>query len=195
MVRVKNRWNQNAAPRTVEQMANAISATLWKLAADVVLTLENENFETTTQGQRVDLLEELVCYLVHYCDRWIYPRADEDQRNAFISCLVGDIARLLEDSRVDVQGGGEYRADFIDKLNRRSGDYAGYSFSEAEGSSFAMRCRLGERVQDSMGERDKRWIPDYIVGREAPAIETRPSWRSFPWIWRCRLHNRPRKLR
>ncbi len=172
MVRVKNRWNQNAAPRTVEQMANAISATLWKLAADVVLTLENENFETTTQGQRVDLLEELVCYLVHYCDRWIYPRADEDQRNAFISCLVGDIARLLEDSRVDVQGGGEYRADFIDKLNQRSGDYAGYSFSEAEGGSFAMRCRLGERVQDSMGERDKRWIPDYIVGREAPAIET-----------------------
>jgi hypothetical protein len=23
-----------------------------------------------------------------------------------------------------------------------------------------------------MGERDKRWIPDYIVGREAPEIET-----------------------
>jgi len=23
-----------------------------------------------------------------------------------------------------------------------------------------------------MGERDNRWIPDYIVGREAPEIET-----------------------
>jgi hypothetical protein len=23
-----------------------------------------------------------------------------------------------------------------------------------------------------MGERDKRWIPDYMVGREAPEIET-----------------------
>ena len=172
MVRVKNRWNQNAQPRSVVQMANAISATLWKLAADVVLTLENENFETTTQGQRVDLLEELACYLVHYCDRWIYPRADEDQRNEFVSCLVGDIARMLEDSRIDVQGDDEYRSSFIDKLNRRSADYAGFSFDAAEGGSFAMRCRLGERVQDCMGERDKRWIPDYIVGREAPAIET-----------------------
>jgi hypothetical protein len=170
-VRVKNRWNQNAQPRTVVQMANAISATLWKLAADVVLSLENENFETATQGQRVDLLEELACYLVHYCDRWIYPRADENQRNEFVSCLVGDIARLLEDSRIDVQGRGEYRAAFIDKLNRRSADYANYSFSETEGGSFAMRCRLGEQVQNVMGERDSRWIPDYIVGREAPAIE------------------------
>ena len=171
MVRVKNRWNQNAAPRSLLQMANAVSATLWKLAADVVLSLENDNFETATQGQRVDLLEELACYLVHYCDRWIYSRADEDQRNEFISCLVGDMARLLEDSRIDVQGDGDYRAAFIDKLNRRCADYAGYSFSETEGGSFAMRCRLGERVQDSMGERDGRWIPDTIVGREAPAIE------------------------
>jgi hypothetical protein len=171
MVRVKNRWNQDAAPRSLAQMANAVSATLWKLAADVVLNLENENFETATQGQRVDLLEELVCYLVHFCDRWIYPRADEDQRAEFVSCLAGDLARLLEDSRIDVQGDAEYRAIFIDKLNRRCADYAAYSFSEKDGGSFAMRCRLGERVQASMGARDARWIPDYIVGREAPAIE------------------------
>ena len=35
-----------------------------------------------------------------------------------------------------------------------------------------MRCRLGDFIQASMGERDRRWIPDYIVGREAPAIES-----------------------
>jgi len=152
-------------------MASAVSSTLWMLAADVVLSLENENFETTTQGQRVDLLEEMACYLVHYCDRWIYTRADEAQRSEFVSSLAANITRLLEDSRVDVQGEGDYRGAFIDKLNQRCADYAGYSFSEAEGGSFAMRCRLGELVQDSMGERDKRWIPDYIVGREAPAVE------------------------
>lgn len=170
-VRVKNRWNQNASPRSLEQMANAVGATLWKLAADVVLNLENENFETETQAQRVDLLEELVCYLVHYCDRWIYPRAEQEQRSEFISCLAADMARLLEDSRIDVQGDGAYKATFIDKLNRRCADYSTYSFSESEGGSFAMRCRLGERAQHSMGDRDGRWIPDYIVGREAPAIE------------------------
>ena len=172
MVRIKKRWNQHAAPRSLAQMANAISSTIWKLAADVVLNLENENFETQTQGQRVDLLEELASYLVHYCDRWIYARAEQDQRGEFIDCLVRDMARLLEDSRVDVQGRGDYQAAFIDKLNRRTADYAQFSYSEDDGCSFAMRCRLGEMVQATMGARDERWIPDYIIGREAPAVES-----------------------
>lgn len=170
-VRVKKRWNQQGAKRSIAQMANAIAASLWKLAADVVLNLENENFETSTQGQRVDLLEELVCYLLHYCDRWAYTRADAGQRNEFVSALAADLARLLEDSRVDVQGKGDYRAAFIDRLNRRTADYAAFSYRDDGGCSFAMRCRLGERVQAAMGARDQRWIPDYVVGREAPAIE------------------------
>lgn len=172
MARIRKRWNQQAAPRTIAQTANAIAATVWKLAAEVVLNLENENFETTTQGQRVDLLEELVCYLVHFCDRWIYERADARQRGEFVSCLAADMARMIEDSRVDVQGAGEYRRGFIDRLNERSADYASYRFSEEDGCSFAMRCRLGEHVRAVMGVRDNRWIPDYIVGREAPEIES-----------------------
>ncbi len=172
MLRVKKRWNRQAAPRTIAQMANAIGATIWKLSANVVLNLENENFETDTQGQRIDIMEEIVCYLVHVCDRWIYSREGSDQRDEFISSLAGDMARMLEDSRVDVQGDGEYQSAFVDKLNRRSRDYAGYSFSEEEGASFAMRCRLGDRVRAGMGERDSRWIPDYMVGREAPEIES-----------------------
>lgn len=171
MVRVKKRWNQNNAPRSLAQMANAIGATIWKLAANVILSLENENFETATQDQRVDIMEEVVCYLVHISDRWVYSRANQDQRAEFISSLVKDMARMLEDSRVDVQGEGEYQTAFFDKVNQRSGDYADYGFSEAEGGSFAMRCRLGDRVKETMGERDSRWIPDYIVGREAPEIE------------------------
>ncbi len=172
MLRVKKRWNRQAAPRTIAQMANAIGATIWKLSANVVLNLENENFETDTQGQRIDIMEEIVCYLVHVCDRWIYSREGSDQRDEFISSLAGDMARMLEDSRVDVQGDGEYQSAFVDKLNQRSRDYAGYRFSEEEGASFAMRCRLGDRVRARMGERDSRWIPDYMVGQEAPEIES-----------------------
>ena len=79
---------------------------------------------------------------------------------------------MLEDSRIDVQGEGEYQSAFIEKLNARSAEYAAYSFNDADGASFAMRCTLGNHVQDSMGERDQRWIPDFVVGREAPEIET-----------------------
>ncbi|MDH3388981.1 MAG: hypothetical protein OEN02_13865 [Gammaproteobacteria bacterium] len=169
---MKKRWNQQSAPRTLAQMANAIGATIWKLAANVVLNLENENFETETQGQRVDIMEEVVCYLVHISDRYVYSRADQDRRAEFISALVTDMARMLEDSRVDVQGAGEYRAAFIDKLNRRSAEYSCCGYSDDAGAGFALRCRLGDHVQATMGARDNRWIPDYIVGREAPEIES-----------------------
>ena len=60
---------------------------------------------------------------------------------------------------------------WFDKLNQRSAEYAAYSYDESEGASFAMRCTLGNHVQAGMGERDRRWIPDYVVGREAPEIE------------------------
>jgi len=172
MARIKKRWNQQDRPRTLAQMANAIGASVWKLASNVVLNLENENFETETQGQRIDIMEEVVCYLVHITDRSIYEQAAQEQREEFVSCLVADLARMLEDSRVDVQGAGEYRAAFIDKINRRSAEYSAYAYSSGEGGSFSMRCRLGDLVAAAMGERDRRWIPDYIVGREAPEIET-----------------------
>ncbi len=171
MARVKKRWNQPARPRTLAQMANAIAATVWKLAAGVVLNLENENFETATQAQRLDIMEEIVCYLVHVCDRWSHGRVGEAGRAEFVSALVGDLARLLEDSRVDVEGPGEYRAGFIARVNARSGEYAAFRYGDDDGAGFALRCRFGDYVQAAMGERDRRWIPDYIVGREAPDIE------------------------
>lgn len=169
-MRLSKKWNQ-AGAKSIAQMANAIAASCWKLGANLLLNLENENFETSDQAQRVDIIEEVLCFLAHNCDRRIYQRVNQAQRDQFITSLVRDLARMLEDSRIDVQGPGSYQEAFVDKLNRRASDYASYSFSEAEGASFAMRCRFGERVQAAMGERDSKWIPDYIVGREAPEIE------------------------
>ncbi len=170
-IRVKKRWNRDSGSRSLAQMANGIAGMVWKLAANVVLNLENENFETSTQGQRLDVIEEIACYLVHVCDRWAYPQSSASERETFISSLVHDMARLIEDSRFDVIGPGEYRNAFLERLNQRSGEYASFSYDEADGASFAMRCRFGDYVQAAMGARDSRWIPDYIVGREAPEIE------------------------
>ena len=170
-MRVKKKWNRTESERSIAQMANAIAGTIWKLAAGVLLNLENENFETETQGQRIDIMDELVAFLVHLVDRRIFAQATAEQRDEFISTLVKDLARMLEDSRIDVQGEGQYQAAFIEMVNERSAEYAAYSFSPEEGASFAMRCTLGNHVQASMGERDQRWIPDFVEGREAPQME------------------------
>ena len=78
---------------------------------------------------------------------------------------------MLEDSRVDVQGEDQYKSAFYDKINLRMNEYSEYSFSSKDGASFSMRCTLGAHIQTVMGSRDNKWIPDYIVGREAPEIE------------------------
>ncbi len=170
-MRVNKKWNQKSRPRTIEQMSNAVAAAIWKLGAQVLLNLENENFETTTQGQRLDVLEELVVFLAHMSDRRTNEQTSADNRGRFVSALVKDLARILEESRIDLQQTGDHISAFIEKSNLRTAEYSSYTFSIEEGASFAMRCVLGKHVSQSMGALDNKWIPDYIIGREAPEIE------------------------
>ena len=170
-MRVNKKWNQKSRPRSIEQMANPIAAAIWKLAAQVLLNLENENFETTTQGQRLDVVDELVIFLLHMSDRRISQQTDAGKRLQFISALAKDLARMLEESRNDVGQPGNHKDSFIEKSNLRTAEYSRYQFSVEEGASFAMRCVLGGYIRDSMGDRENKWIPDYIIGREAPEIE------------------------
>lgn len=170
-MRTKKSWNQKSRERSIEQIANAICATIWKIAQNVVLTLENDDFETSTHSQRMDVMEEVACYLIHFSDRWIYDRGSSQQRAVFVSTLAKDIGRLLQENRQDIEGEGRYARAFFEKLNLRSSDYATYSYDAVEGCSFPMRCQLGNYIQAVMGERDSKWIPDFIVGRDAPEIE------------------------
>ena len=170
-MRINRRWNQKKKPRTVEQMANALAAAIWKLGAEVVLSLENENFETSTQIQRLDVLEEFVIFLLHMADRRIYPQTTAEIRSRFISALARDLDRLLADSRFEFEGHVEDGKRFIDKVNRRTGEYSNYQYSAVDGASIALRCTLGEHIRAQMGERDSKWVPDYIIEREAPAAE------------------------
>ncbi len=170
-MRVNKRWNQKSRPRSIAQMSNVIAAAIWKLASQVVLNLENENFETATQGQRLDVMDELVIFLVHMADRHIFEQTGTENRSQFVSVLVKDLARMLEESRNEVDQIGDHKSAFIEKTNLRCVEYGGYRFSLEAGASFAMRCLLGAYVMEMMGARDNKWIPDYIIGREAPTIE------------------------
>ncbi len=170
-MRTKKSWNQKTRERSVEQMANAICSTIWKLAQNVILTLENDDFETHTHSQRMDVMEEVACYLIHFSDRWIYDRATPEQRAAFVSSLAKDLGRFFQENRQDIEGEGSYAKAFFGKLNDRSIEYAEYSFDQEEGCSFAMRSQLGIHIQAVMGDKDNKWIPDYILGRDAPEIE------------------------
>ena len=63
-MRAAARWNKKDKVRTVEETAGALGVTGWRIAAQGVLGLENEGFQTDTQSQRLDVITEFAAFLV-----------------------------------------------------------------------------------------------------------------------------------
>ena len=75
----------------------------------------------------------------------------------------------MQSNRADVQE-GEYRKDFINLLNERMGEYSECGFTNEDGPSFSMRRIAGNKVRDVMGDKDNKWIPDYVIDSEIPKM-------------------------
>lgn len=170
MVRLKTRWNQKERSRSYAQTGGALAISLWKLAAESLLNLENEGFETRTNAQRLDAITEFLAYALHLVDRLAYRRFDEEQRGQLIAAVAARVGEIVCDNRADTGSAGDGAQEFIRLVNRRGDEYAACNFDEAEGPSFTMRRILGEHVQRVMGDKDARWIPDYVLDAEAPEI-------------------------
>jgi hypothetical protein len=167
-IRVKAKWKDKDRQRSYGDIGSALAFNAWKAAAQVVLNLENEGFQTETNAQRLDVIAEILAFLIQVADRMAYERMDDEARAGFVSAFATKLAAYMADNRRDVQGPGEWKSQFIDLINDRAQEYAECHWSQADGASFKFRRLLGERVALVMGEKDKRWIPDYIIDREAP---------------------------
>jgi hypothetical protein len=77
-VRIKSRWNQKERARSIQETASALGFIMWRIAQNALLSLENEGFQTDTQVQRLDVIEEFLAFLLHVVDRRVYDRMDQD---------------------------------------------------------------------------------------------------------------------
>ena len=170
MARLKAKWNQKNRERTPEQIASAISSNVWLLAADGCLNLENEGFETNTHSQRLDVISEFLAFSLHIVDRMTHGELEEDERVRFINALGVALANLIQSNRIDANGPGEYRNAFVDLLNERMDEYSECAYDEETGPGFSLKRIFGTRVMDVMGEKDKKWIPDYVIDAESPKV-------------------------
>lgn len=166
-MRVKSKWNLKDRERTLAEIGGAAAFILWRIAQQGVLNLENEGFQTDTNAQRLDVIAEFVAFLVHLADRDTAGRLDADGRREFISSLARHIADTMQENRTDAQGSGEYRRPLIELVNARAADYAGFAMAGPE-PGYAMRRYFGENVRAVMGERDNKWITDYVIDVEVP---------------------------
>lgn len=177
-IRVKSKWNKKGKARSAEDTGSVLAFNLWKIAGANVLHIENEGFQTDTYNQRLDVIAELLAFFVHVVDRMISGKDySEDDRSELITALALNLAKTMHDNRRDVNEGqaedqADYKAQFIEVLNERMGEYAGFNFDQGE-PGFQLRRRVGEHVTEVMGEKDRKWVTDQIMDIEIPdALQT-----------------------
>ena len=167
-VRIRSHWNDKKKERSLEEVAGALAFIEWRIAGKALLDLENEGFQTDTQLQRLDVLQELCAFLIHITDRMVHDWMNDEERQRFIIELALKIADTYHDNRVDSEGRGQdFRQPFIDVLNTRMADYAEFLFEEGE-PGYGFKRYLGEQVTNSMGPKDRKWISDQVMEIEVP---------------------------
>ena len=169
MARLKTNWNQKDRKRKPEEIAGVIGFNLWVLAGESCLFLENEGFETQSRFQRLDVIAEFVAFGAHVADRMVFDEMTASEREVFINALGQHLADTMHSNRADVEA-GEYRSAFINLLNERMNEYSECSYTEENGPSFSMRRIAGNHVRDVMGDKDNKWIPDYVIDSEIPKL-------------------------
>jgi hypothetical protein len=167
-VRIRSHWNNKKKERSLEEVAGALAFIEWRIAGNALLDLENEGFQTDTQSQRLDVLQEFCAFLIHVTDRLVHDTMDEEERQRFIVTLALKTADTYHDNRLDSDAGDkDFRQLFIETLNARMADYAEFVFEDRK-PGYAFKRYLGEAVTGRMGDRDRKWISDQVMEIEVP---------------------------
>lgn len=173
-IRVKTIWFKKADAPAPEKTATVISSMIWRLADAVVVNLSKADYDIITPQRGFKIIGEMIAFFVHVTDRMLFGRVDDGERQALIQALALRLSDIMVENIHSIVGddGFDYRANFLDMLNRRTAEYAEFSF-EPDKPNFVVLRYLGHCLLDIMEERDQPWFIDQIMELEAPqAIET-----------------------
>ncbi|MFZ1343940.1 hypothetical protein [Thiothrix eikelboomii] len=170
-IRLKTKWNNQTREVSLEDTVSVLAFNAWKLGMQALLEIENQNFQTDTQMQRMAVMEEIMAFLVHVLDRIAYSQLDDADRQQLISRFALKLADHIQDNARDFAGAGDYRNPFINKLNERLADYAESSWDKVtQQPGFSMGLSFGQHITASLGPRDQQWVLDYIQRTLMPEL-------------------------
>jgi hypothetical protein len=168
-LRLKTVWFKNAGGRSSADVATVLASTIWRLADAVVTNLSKADCDIVTPERGVRILGEVAAFLLHMSDRMVYGRMPETARAALVQATGGRLAEMIA-ANIREMGGADdfdYRANFIDFINRRGGDYATFDCAPDK-PSFPLLRYLGLAVRELMLESDQPWVADQIMDLQAP---------------------------
>ncbi len=173
-VRVRTTWFKKEGERPSEEVASVLASTVWRLADKAVDNLSKADYDIVTPQRGFRIIAELACFLVHYTDRLVYGRVEEEKRADIVTATGLRVAEIMEDNILDFTGGQkdpeyDYRQGFIDLLNTRMTDYSAFEFPVDKASFQALRF-LSLQIRDVMESSDKSWIQDQLMDIEVPEM-------------------------
>jgi hypothetical protein len=169
-MQIKARWNKRAKEQSLEDIAGAVNMICWKIATNSVLELENQGCQTHSNHHRLQIIGELLAFLVSVADRLVYESLTDEERQDFILFLAWRMTDTYMDNLREVLGPGDYRRAFIDMINQRGVDYSELSFNEGE-AGFDFLRYFGEQMEALMVE--KHWVSQQAIEVTGPeAVKT-----------------------
>ncbi|MDA1118194.1 MAG: hypothetical protein O2979_09335, partial [Proteobacteria bacterium] len=149
---VKTRWRKKGA-RSLAERAGVIGANLWKLSLEIFKHMEKEGFRFGSDRLVTSVLTEFIAFSVQLVDRAVYGKLSEAERATLVAEVVGHLAATMENNQLDLFGPGEYRKPFVDALNARFEEYAGFECPGGEPGYPCLRF-FATRVSDAMAAGD-----------------------------------------
>ncbi|MBL1278246.1 MAG: hypothetical protein COB30_019395 [Ectothiorhodospiraceae bacterium] len=182
-VRLKTRWHRSKrsernrdGSRKEKSQANLCSVVginIWKLAKETFTRMEKQDFRFREDTQAIDVIAEFCIFMLHITDRMIFGEVTEQERAQYINGIAKEIAKAIEINQIELLGPGDYRNEFIGRLNDRLGNYSECGFDDEEGPAYDFLRYLAKNVSDIMAISDDKWVLEQVMDIEAPELVDR----------------------
>lgn len=171
-LRIKSRWHDDDAQRSLEEIAGALAFISWRVAKDKAINLHGEDFVYENDQQRMAVISEYLVFQLQIVDRLAHDRLglEAEQRRKLVVTLAKHLAGHLQDNCADILGPGDYVKPFIALMNQRGEEYAGFNHTD-DGPSYPFMRHLGYEIQQVMGETQaNRWVIDQVMDKDGVEV-------------------------
>ena len=152
-IRIKSNWSKTVKrEKTSEDIASALSYIGWKLSLDKARNLHGEDFDYSSDHQRVAVIVEYMSFQVHLADRLLFlDKKSDDYRMTVMNNLGKQSSRIMQENCEDLFGIGDYKKGYINTLNIRSEEYSEYEFTKS-GSNYSIYRHLAKKFKMQWGQ-------------------------------------------
>jgi len=147
----------------MEDAVSVLAFNSWKIGMQTLLEIENQNFDVSTQMQRIHILEEISAFMIQAVDRMIYGTTSDEDRTKTINYYAKKMADHVHENAREFGDLDDYRSPFLNKLNERFPAYSDTRWiDDKDEPSFSMSREFASNVATVLGERDRQWALDYV---------------------------------